>query len=281
MKSEKNNKNLSLNCKGQLIDLSTPKVMGILNITPDSFYDGGQFKDSKSILVQTEKLISEGATFVDVGAYSSRPGANFVSENEELHRIIPVVELILKHFPKTLISIDSFRANVIRECVNAGAVISNDISAGHLDDQMMKTIGELGIPYIMMHMRGTPQTMQNLTHYDHLITEIFSYFSEQVQLAKQHKIMDVVIDLGFGFAKTLSQNYELLGKLEFFQNLNCPILCGVSRKSMIYKTLNCLPKEALNGTTALNMVALMNGTNILRVHDVEEALECVKLFNQL
>ena len=281
MKSEKNNKNLSLNCKGQLIDLSTPKVMGILNITPDSFYDGGQFKDSKSILVQTEKLISEGATFVDVGAYSSRPGANFVSENEELHRIIPVVELILKHFPKTLISIDSFRKNVIRECVNAGAVISNDISAGHLDDQMMKTIGELGIPYIMMHMRGTPQTMQNLTHYDHLITEIFSYFSEQVQLAKQHKIMDVVIDPGFGFAKTLSQNYELLGKLEFFQNLNCPILCGVSRKSMIYKTLNCLPKEALNGTTALNMVALMNGTNILRVHDVEEALECVKLFNQL
>ena len=281
MKSEKNNKNLSLNCKGQLIDLSTPKVMGILNITPDSFYDGGKFKDSKSILVQTEKLISEGATFVDVGAYSSRPGADFVSENEELHRIIPVVELILKHFPKTLISIDSFRAIVIRECVNAGAVISNDISAGHLDDQMMKTIGELGIPYIMMHMRGTPKTMQNLTHYDHLITEIFSYFSERIQLAKQHEIMDVVIDPGFGFAKTLSQNYELLGKLEFFQNLNCSILCGVSRKSMIYKTLNCLPKEAQNGTTALNMVALMNGTNILRVHDVKEALECVKLFNQL
>ncbi|MDA0316555.1 MAG: dihydropteroate synthase [Bacteroidetes bacterium] len=281
MNSEKNNKNLSLNCKGELIDLSTPKVMGILNITPDSFYDGGQFKDSKSILVQTEKLISEGATFVDVGAYSSRPGADFVSENEELHRITPVVELILKHFPKALISIDSFRANVIRECVNAGAVISNDISAGHLDDQMMKTIGELGIPYIMMHMRGTPQTMQNLTHYDHLVTEIFSYFSERIQLAKQHQIMDVVIDPGFGFAKSLSQNYELLGKLEFFQNLNCPILCGVSRKSMIYKTLNCLPKEALNGTTALNMVALMNGANILRVHDVKEAMECVKLFNQL
>lgn len=281
MNSEKNNKNLSLNCKGELIDLSAPKVMGILNITPDSFYDGGQFKDSKSILVQTEKLISEGATFVDVGAYSSRPGADFVSENEELHRITPVVELILKHFPKALISIDSFRANVIRECVNAGAVISNDISAGHLDDQMMKTIGELGIPYIMMHMRGTPQTMQNLTHYDHLVTEIFSYFSERIQLAKQHQIMDVVIDPGFGFAKTLSQNYELLGKLEFFQNLNCPILCGVSRKSMIYKTLDCLPKEALNGTTALNMVALMNGANILRVHDVKEAMECVKLFNQL
>jgi len=281
MKSEKNNKNLSLNCKGQLIDLSTPKVMVILNITPDSFYDGGQFKDSKSILVQTEKLISEGATFVDIGAYSSRPGADFVSENEELHRIIPVVELILKHFPKTLISIDSFRANVIRECVNAGAVISNDISAGHLDHQMMKTIGELGIPYIMMHMKGTPQTMQNLTDYDHLVTEIFNYFSERINLAKQHDIIDIVIDPGFGFAKTVSQNYELLGKLEFFQNLNCPMLCGVSRKSMIYKTLNCLPKEALNGTTALNMVSLMNGANILRVHDVKEAMECIKLFNQL
>lgn len=281
MKSEKNNKNLSLNCKGQLIDLSTPKVMGILNITPDSFYDGGQFKDSKSILVQTEKLISEGATFVDIGAYSSRPGADFVSENEELHRIIPVVELILKHFPKTLISIDSFRANVIRECVNAGAVISNDISAGHLDHQMMKIIGELGIPYIMMHMKGTPQTMQNLTDYDHLVTEIFNYFSERINLAKQHDIIDIVIDPGFGFAKTVSQNYELLGKLEFFQNLNCPMLCGISRKSMIYKTLNCLPKEALNGTTALNMVSLMNGANILRVHDVKEAMECIKLFNQL
>ncbi len=281
MKSEKNNKNLSLNCKGQLIDLSTPKVMGILNITPDSFYDGGQFKDSKSILVQTEKLISEGATFVDIGAYSSRPGADFVSENEELHRIIPVVKLILKHFPKTLISIDSFRANVIRECVNAGAVISNDISAGHLDHQMMKTISELGIPYIMMHMKGTPQTMQNLTDYDHLVTEIFNYFSERINLAKQHDIIDIVIDPGFGFAKTVSQNYELLGKLEFFQNLNCPMLCGVSRKSMIYKTLNCLPKEALNGTTALNMVSLMNGANILRVHDVKEAMECIKLFNQL
>jgi dihydropteroate synthase len=281
MKSEKNKKNLSLNCKGQLIDLSTPKVMGILNITPDSFYDGGQFKDSKSILAQAEKLISQGATFIDIGAYSSRPGADFVSEMEEQHRIVPVVELIVKHIPEVLISIDSFRANVVRECVNAGAVISNDISAGHLDDKMMKTVGELGIPYIMMHMRGTPQTMQSLTHYDHFITEIFNYFSERIQLAKQHHIMDFVIDPGFGFAKTLSQNYDLLGKLEFFQNLNCPMLCGVSRKSMIYKTLNCLPKEALNGTTALNMVSLMNGANILRVHDVKEAMECVKLFNQL
>lgn len=255
--------------------------MGILNITPDSFYDGGLFKDPKSILAQAEKLILEGATFIDIGAYSSRPGADFVSENEELQRIIPVVELILKQFPNVLISIDSFRAKVVRECVDAGAVISNDISAGYLDDQMMKTVGELKIPYIMMHMRGTPQTMQTLTNYNHLINAIYGYFSERIQLAKQHRIMDLVIDPGFGFAKTLSQNYELLGNMAFFQNLNCPMLCGVSRKSMIYKTLDCTAKEALNGTTALNMVSLLNGASILRVHDVKEAMECVKLFNQL
>lgn len=281
MNSKNNTINLSLNCKGQLIDLSTPKVMGILNITPDSFYDGGLFKDPKSILAQAEKLILEGATFIDIGAYSSRPGADFVSENEELQRIIPVVELILKQFPNVLISIDSFRAKVVRECVDAGAVISNDISAGYLDDQMMKTVGELKIPYIMMHMRGTPQTMQTLTNYNHLINAIYGYFSERIQLAKQHRIMDLVIDPGFGFAKTLSQNYELLGNMAFFQNLNCPMLCGVSRKSMIYKTLDCTAKEALNGTTALNMVSLLNGASILRVHDVKEAMECVKLFNQL
>lgn len=281
MNSKNNTINLSLNCKGQLIDLSTPKVMGILNITPDSFYDGGLFKDPKSILAQAEKLILEGATFIDIGAYSSRPGADFVSENEELQRIVPVVELILKQFPNVLISIDSFRAKVVRECVDAGAVISNDISAGYLDDQMMKTVGELKIPYIMMHMRGTPQTMQTLTNYNHLINAIYGYFSERIQLAKQHRIMDLVIDPGFGFAKTLSQNYELLGNMAFFQNLNCPMLCGVSRKSMIYKTLDFTAKEALNGTTALNMVSLLNGASILRVHDVKEAMECVKLFNQL
>ena len=244
MKSEKNNKNLSLNCKGQLIDLSTPKVMGILNITPDSFYDGGQFKDSKSILVQTEKLISEGATFVDVGAYSSHPGANFVSENEELHRIIPVVELILKHFPKTLISIDSFRANIIRECVNAGAVISNDISAGHLDDQMMKTIGELGIPYIMMHMRGTPQTMQTLHITTILLLKFLAIFRNRSNLQSNIKLWMLLLILDLDLQKTLSQNYELLGKLEFFQNLNCPILCGVSRKSMIYINLKLSSKRS-------------------------------------
>jgi dihydropteroate synthase len=255
--------------------------MGVLNITPDSFYDGGRYKDAKSILNQTEKLISEGATFLDIGAYSSRPGADFISENEELKRIVPVVELIQKNNPDVLISIDSFRAKVIRECVSAGAVISNDISAGKLDPDMIKTVGELGVPYIMMHMRGTPQTMKNHTTYQHLINEIYAYFSKQIELARQHNITDIIIDPGFGFAKTLAQNYELLNQMEFFKNLNCPILTGVSRKSMIYKVLGCTAEEALNGTTALNMVALMNGACILRVHDVKEAVECIKLFNQL
>lgn len=281
MKSKNKNINLSINCNGKLVDLNTPKVMGVLNITPDSFYDGGRYKDAKSILNQTEKLISEGATFIDIGAYSSRPGADFISENEELKRIVPVVELIQKNNPDVLISIDSFRAKVIRECVSAGAVISNDISAGKLDPDMIKTVGELGVPYIMMHMRGTPQTMKNHTTYQHLINEIYAYFSKQIELARQHNITDIIIDPGFGFAKTLAQNYELLNQMEFFKNLNCPILTGVSRKSMIYKVLGCTAEEALNGTTALNMVALMNGACILRVHDVKEAVECIKLFNQL
>ena len=281
MKSKNKNINLSINCNGKLVDLNTPKVMGVLNITPDSFYEGGRYKDAKSILNQTEKLISEGATFLDIGAYSSRPGADFISENEELKRIVPVVELIQKNNPDVLISIDSFRAKVIRECVSAGAVISNDISAGKLDPDMIKTVGELGVPYIMMHMRGTPQTMKNHTTYQHLINEIYAYFSKQIELARQHNITDIIIDPGFGFAKTLAQNYELLNQMEFFKNLNCPILTGVSRKSMIYKVLGCTAEEALNGTTALNMVALMNGACILRVHDVKEAVECIKLFNQL
>ena len=281
MKSKNKNINLSINCNGKLVDLNTPKVMGVLNITPDSFYDGGRYKDAKSILNQTEKLISEGATFLDIGAYSSRPGADFISENEELKRIVPVVELIQKNNPDVLISIDSFRAKVIRECVSAGAVISNDISAGKLDPDMIKTVGELGVPYIMMHMRSTPQTMKNHTTYQHLINEIYAYFSKQIELARQHNITDIIIDPGFGFAKTLAQNYELLKQMEFFKNLNCPILTGVSRKSMIYKVLGCTANEALNGTTALNMVALMNGACILRVHDVKEAVECIKLFNQL
>ena len=270
---------LCINCNGELISLSTPKVMGILNITPDSFYDGGRYKDTKSILIQVEAFLEQGATFIDVGAYSSRPGAAFVSEEEELKRITPVIDLILKSFPDCRISIDSFRSKVIQKCVEAGAVISNDISSGKLDPLMFETIAKLKVPYIMMHMIGNPQNMQKHTEYENLINDIYLYFSERINRANEHGIEDLILDLGFGFSKTLEQNYKVLNQLKVFKNLNYPILSGISRKSMIYKTLESTSAEALNGTTALNMVALINGTNILRVHDVKEAMECVKLFN--
>ena len=275
-----NKKNLlSINCNGELISLSTPKVMGILNITPDSFYDGGRYKDTKSILIQVEAFLDQGATFIDIGAYSSRPGAAFVSEEEELKRITPVIDLILKSFPDCRISIDSFRSKVIQKCVEAGAVISNDISSGKLDPLMFETIAKLKVPYIMMHMKGTPQNMQKHTEYEDLINDIYLYFSERINKANEIGIEDLILDLGFGFSKTLEQNYKVLNKLKVFKNLNYPILSGLSRKSMIYKTLESTSGEALNGTTALNMLALINGTNILRVHDVKEAMECIKLFN--
>lgn len=272
---------MTINCKGQLIDISTPKVMGILNVTPDSFYDGGQYKDEKSILNQVETILNEGATFIDIGGYSSRPGADYVSEAEELSRVVPVVQLILKHYPETLISIDTFRSEVAKKSIEAGAAIINDISAGHLDDNMIETVGQLGVPYIMMHMKGNPETMQQQTDYDDLIKDINSYFAERIAKAHAAKINDIIIDPGFGFAKTTEQNYELLNNMELLQIVNKPILAGVSRKSMIYKTLNTTSENALNGTTALHMVALQKGAKILRVHDVKEAMECVTLFNQL
>ena len=272
---------MTINCKGQLIDISTPKVMGILNVTPDSFYDGGQYKDESSILKQVETMLKEGATFIDIGGYSSRPGADYVSEAEELSRVVPVVQLILKHYPETLISIDTFRSEVAKKSIEAGAAIINDISAGHLDENMIETVGQLGVPYIMMHMKGNPKTMQQQTDYDDLIKDINSYFAERIAKAHAAKINDIIIDPGFGFAKTIEQNYELLNNMELLQIVDKPILAGVSRKSMIYKTLNTTSENALNGTTALHMVALQKGAKILRVHDVKEALECVTLFNQL
>jgi len=272
---------MTLNCNGQLIDLNTPKVMGILNITPDSFYDGGRFKDEKSILTQVDKLLKEGATFIDIGAYSSRPGADFVSENEELKRLIPIVNAVVKTFPKCLISIDSFRSRVIKNSVEAGAAMVNDISGGQLDPLMFEVVGALDVPYIMMHMRGTPQTMQQMTDYSDVIKEVYSYFSKRIELAKTHQIKDVILDLGFGFSKTLEQNFELLGMLDYYKNLNLPILAGVSRKSMIYKTLNTTADQALNGSTALHMVALQKGAKLLRVHDVKEAMEFIQLYEML
>lgn len=272
---------MTINCKGQLIDISTPKVMGILNVTPDSFHDGGQYKDESSILKQVETMLNEGATFIDIGGYSSRPGADFVLENEELNRVVPVVELILKQFPETLISIDTFRSEVAKKSIEAGAAIINDISAGLLDENMISTVGQLGVPYIMMHMKGNPKTMQQQTDYDDLVKDINSYFAERIASAHTAKINDIIIDPGFGFAKTTEQNYELLNNMELLQIVDKPILAGVSRKSMIYKTLNTTSENALNGTTALHMVALQKGAKILRVHDVKEAVECVTLFNQL
>jgi dihydropteroate synthase len=272
---------MTINCKGQLIDLSAPKVMGILNVTPDSFFDGGKYKDENSILNQAERMLSAGAGFIDIGGYSSRPGADFVSEAEELHRVVPIVELILKEFPDTLISIDTFRSEVAKQSVSAGAALINDISAGKLDENMLPSIGALGVPYIMMHMRGNPKTMQQLTTYENLVKDVISYFAERISKAHAEKINDIIIDPGFGFAKTREQNFQLLNNLELLQILDKPILAGVSRKSMIYKTLNTSSEQALNGTTALHMVALQKGAKILRVHDVKEAMECVTLYNQL
>lgn len=255
--------------------------MGILNITPDSFFDGGKYNDEKDILRQVDKMLSEGATFIDVGAYSSRPGADFVSEKEELKRIIPIVKLILDYFPETLISVDTFRSEIAKKCVDSGAALINDISGGQLDDNMLQTVADLQVPYIMMHMRGNPQTMQQQTDYDDLVKDIILYFSERIATARALGIIDVIVDPGFGFAKTLEQNYELLGKLELFKMIDKPMLVGISRKSMIYKLLETTPDKALNATTTLNTVALQKGVSILRVHDVKEAVECIKLVEML
>jgi len=272
---------MTLNCKGQLIDLKIPKVMGILNVTPDSFYDGGRFKNEKSVLTQVEKLLDEGATFIDIGAYSSRPGADFVSKEEELKRLIPIITSVVNNFPKSLISVDSFRSDVIKTAVEAGAAMANDISGGQQDPLMFETVGALGVPYIMMHMRGTPKTMQQMTEYSDVIKEVYTYFLERIQLARTNQIKDIILDLGFGFSKTLEQNFELLGMLDYYKNLNLPILAGISRKSMVYKTLNTNANQALNGSTALHMVALQKGAKLLRVHDVKEAMECIHLHEAL
>lgn len=252
--------------------------MGILNVTPDSFFDGGQYKDEKTIVSQVEKMLNEGATFIDVGAQSSRPGAELISEKEELDRILPIVNLLINEFPEIILSIDTFRSKVAEKCIEAGAAaLINDISAGNLDNAMLPTVAQLKVPIILMHMRGEPKTMQQQTDYNDLINDILKYFSERIAKARALGIHDIIIDPGFGFSKTLDQNYELLKKLDLLQNLGFPLLTGLSRKSMIYKTLELDAKDALNGTTALNMYALQKGAAILRVHDVKEAMECIKL----
>jgi len=272
---------MTLNCNGKLIDLTTPKIMGILNLTPDSFFDGGKYSDERGILNQVGKMINEGATFIDVGAYSSRPGAAFITLKEEVSRIVPIIKVVLKEYPEAILSIDTFRSQVADACLKEGAAMINDISAGIQDHEMFKIIADHGVPYCMMHMKGTPQNMQQNTDYDDLLMDILYYFSERIAKAREYHINDIIVDPGFGFSKTLEQNYELLQKMELLQALDLPILVGLSRKSMIYRVLETTPQEALNGTTALNMLALQKGAHILRVHDVAAAMECVKLNEQL
>ena len=270
----------TINCKGTLIDLSTPKVLGIVNVTPDSFFDGGKLTNSDEIVSQVEKMLQDGATFIDLGGYSSKPGAEFVSETEELNRVLPIVKLLVEKFPNILLSIDTFRSEVAKQAVENGAAIINDISAGLLDEKMLETVAKLQVPYIMMHMKGTPKTMQSLADYEDLLKEVNFYFSERIARARSFGLNDIIIDPGFGFAKTIEHNYELLQNLELLQFHDLPILAGISRKSMIYKTLDSKPENALNGTTFLHAFCLQKGANILRVHDVKEAVECVKLMCQ-
>lgn len=271
----------TINCAGTLIDLSTPHTMGIVNCTPDSFYDGGKLKNDAAILNQVETMLDAGATFIDVGGYSSRPDGTDISVEEELSRVLPVLDLITARFSIRGLSCDSFRESVIEKAINHGATIVNDISAGLLSENTLQTVGKARIPYIMMHMRGTPQTMKTMTSYDNMVIEINRYFSERVAAARACGINDIIIDPGFGFAKTTQQNFELISDLDLLKAHGLPILAGISRKSMIYKTLECTAQESLNGTTALNMVCLMKGAKILRVHDVKEAMETIALYNRL
>jgi dihydropteroate synthase len=273
--------NKTLNVQGKLVDLSVPKVMGILNVTPDSFYEGSRFVQPASILKQVEKMVTEGADFIDVGGYSSRPGATDISEKEELARVLPVIQAICKEFTSTIISIDTFRSEVARQAVLHGASIINDISSGELDANMFGVVAALKVPYVAMHMRGKPQTMNQLTTYENLVKDITDHFHKKINLLHSLGIKDVVIDPGFGFAKTVEQNFELLNHLEYLQILGKPMLVGLSRKSMIWRTLNTTPDHALNGTTALHTLALLKGASILRVHDVKEAIETIKLLSVL
>lgn len=263
------------------MDLSTPKVMGILNVTPDSFYDGFRFTEESTILKHVEKMINEGADFIDVGGYSTRPGAEDISTDEELKRVIPAIEAIVNNFPGTFISIDTFRSEVARKAIETGASLINDISGGELNTEMFKTVADFNVPYVLMHLRGTPRTMTTLTDYENLIKEMIDYFHQRIFKLRQLGVTDLIIDPGFGFAKTIAQNFQLLNKLELFQVLGNSLLVGLSRKSLIWRTLKANPENALNGTSILNTVALLKGASILRVHDVSEAKEVITLLHHL
>ena len=271
----------TLNIQGKLIDLSKPKVMGVLNLTPDSFYSNSRLKSIDEALAKTEQFLKEGATFIDIGGYSTRPGADDISSDEELKRIIPIIENISQKLPEAIISIDTFRAKVAELGIKAGAHLINDISAGMLDEAMFETVAHLQVPYIMMHMQGTPKTMQQHPVYNNVVVEVVDFLANRLHLLRKLNVHDVIIDPGFGFGKTLAHNFELLNDLEDLQIIGLPMLVGFSRKGMVYKTLNTTAEEALNGTTVLNTIAIQKGAKILRVHDVKEAMECVKLVGYL
>ncbi|MDR3695820.1 dihydropteroate synthase [Mucilaginibacter sp.] len=271
-------KKATLNAGGYLIDLSSPKVMGIINLTPDSFFAGSRKPGVEEAVLQAGKMLGEGATFLDLGAYSSRPGAVDISIQEETDRLLPVIEAIRAEYPEAMLSVDTFRSKVAEAAINAGGHIINDISGGQLDEDMFATAARLQVPYILMHMKGTPQNMLQKTDYEDVFAEVYDYFSTKYYQLKQLGVHDVIIDPGFGFAKKQEQSYALMSRLEEFNRLQLPILAGVSRKRMIYHLLGIDPEEALNGTTALNTIALTKGANILRVHDVKEAVEAVKIF---
>ncbi len=271
-------KKVMLNAGGKLIDLSTPKVMGIINITPDSFFAGSRKMDGRDAVFRAEKMLNEGADFLDLGAYSSRPGAADISAEEETNRLLPVIEAIVKALPEAVLSVDTFRSSVAEAGIKAGAQIINDISGGDLDPEMFATVARLQVPYILMHTKGTPQNMTEKAQYQDVFMDVFDDLAAKVYRLKQLHVQDIIIDPGFGFAKTKEQSFELLRKMQDFKLLNLPVLAGISRKGMIYKTLNTSAENALNGTTVLNTMALLNGANILRVHDVKEAVEAVRLF---
>lgn len=272
---------MHMNCKGKLIDLTKPKIMGILNSTPDSFFSGSRFESLEVALKVAEKMLMDGADFLDVGGMSTRPNSDEVSENEELNRVIPLVEVILKEFPDALISVDTYRSKVAKEAVNAGVALVNDISAGSMDGEMFSTMAELKVPYILMHMQGTPKTMQQNPTYENVVIEINQFFSEKIRELNELGVNDILLDPGFGFGKTVEHNYELMQNLNLLGCGDFPLLVGVSRKSMVTRLLNSTAAEALNGTTALHMIALERGAKILRVHDVKEAREVVQIWEAL
>lgn len=272
----------TINLNGRLIDLSNPIVMGILNVTPDSFFDGGRYKTEDNILHRAEEILEQGATIIDIGAISTRPGTEAISTKEELDRLLPAVKAVRKAFPEANISIDTYRSWVALEVIQqCGPCIVNDVAGGNFDVHMFETVGKLGVPYILMHMLGTPLQMQKNPVYEDIIRDISLFFTDRIKKLNRAGVKDVIIDPGFGFGKTLEHNYELLNRLDSFKVFQIPVLVGISRKSMIYKLLESKAEEALNGTSVVNTLALMGGTDILRVHDVREAVETVRIFNML